>query len=84
MEQTLMERREKQRIGTVAKVVVALLAGLVVLLLLLPGSGVDTQPPQCYSMFGYSVPCGSWPAVAAGAATAGVVGLALLLKDRFR
>lgn len=63
-------------------IVVALLAGLAVLLLLFPGSGIDRQPPECYSMFGYSVPCGGGLAVAAGAAMAGFVGLALWVNDR--
>jgi hypothetical protein len=65
-------------------IVVALLAGLVVVLLLLPGSGIDRQPPECYSVFGYAVPCDAWVAWAAGAATAGVVGLALWVLDRRR
>jgi len=53
----------------------ALLAGLgscfLVLLLLLPVSGIDTNPPVCYATFGYTVPCGS--GLAFGAAL--VVGL---------
>lgn len=65
-------------------IVVALLAGLVVLVLLFPGGGIDRQPPECYSMFGYVVPCDAWVAWAAGAATAGVVGLALWVVDRRR
>jgi len=65
-------------------IVVALLAGLVVLLLLFPGSGITRQPPECYSMFGYVVPCDAWVAWAAGGATAGVVGLALWMIDRRR
>ena len=65
-------------------IVVALLAGLAVVLLLFPGSGIDRQPPECYSVFGYVVPCDAWVAWAAGAATAGVVGLALWALDRRR
>jgi hypothetical protein len=65
---------------TIAKVGFALLAGLVALVLLFPASGVDTLPPECFSMLGYSVPCGGGEAVAAGAATAAVVGLWLWLK----
>lgn len=61
--------------------VVALLAGLAVLLLLFPGSGIDRQPPECYAMLGYVVPCGSGLAVAAAAAVAGLVGVALWIKD---
>jgi len=41
----------------------SLLAGLcsavLVVLLLLPVSGVDTNPPVCSATFGYTVPCGS-------------------------
>lgn len=65
-------------------IVVALLAGLVALVLLFPGSGIDGLPPECYSLFGYVVPCDAWVAWAAGAATAGVVGLALWVIDRRR
>jgi hypothetical protein len=65
-------------------IVVALLAGLAVVLLLFPGSGIERQPPECYSMLGYVVPCDAWVAWAAGAATAGVVGLALWALDRRR
>jgi hypothetical protein len=69
---------------SVAKVAVAFLAGLVVLVLLFPFSGVDTLPPQCLSLFGYGVPCGTAPSLAAGAATAAIVGLALWLRERRR
>jgi len=62
---------------TAAKVAVAILAGIVVLVLLFPASGVDTRPPECYSAFGYTVPCGAGWSLAAGAATAGVVGVLL-------
>ncbi len=65
-----------------AKVAIALLAGLVVLVLLFPGSGMMSQPPQCLSAFGYSVPCESGVAVAAGAVTAGIVGLSLWRAGR--
>lgn len=46
-------------------------SGFLVVLLLLPVSGIDTNPPVCYSTFGYTVPCGS--GLAFGAAL--VVGL---------
>lgn len=62
--------------------VVALLAGLAVLLLLFPGSGIDRQPPECYSMFGYTVPCGGGLALVAATLTAGIVGFALWIYDR--
>jgi hypothetical protein len=65
-------------------IIVALLAGFVVLLALFPASGVDTQPPVCRSMLFYVVPCEKWVAWAAGAVTAGIVGLALWKYDRRR
>lgn len=41
----------------------SLVAGLgsaaLVLLLLLPAGGTDSNPPVCRSTFGYTVPCGS-------------------------
>ena len=80
MEQTV---KQGARI-TVTKVALALVAGIAVLVLLFPASGIDPLPPQCFSVFGYSVPCGGGLAVAAGAATAGVVSLALWLKSRRR
>ena len=79
-----MERTEKHGPSmTMAKVAVALLAGLVVFVLLAPFSRVDTLPPQCLSVFG-GVPCGAGLSIAAGVATAGVVGLSLGLKSRRR
>lgn len=77
---------------TVFKVAVSLIAGIVVIVLLIPASGVDTLPPTCWSVFGYEVPCGPGPpglayaslAYAAGAATAAVVGFAFWLDGRRR
>ncbi len=73
-----MERttRSSTRPRTIT-IVIALLVGLVVLLLLFPASGVDSDPPVCRSMFFYVVPCDAWVAWAAGAATAGLIGLAM-------
>ena len=61
----------------------ALLAGLVVVVLLFPwGGGVDTDPPTCYGMFGlWTVPCGGWPTLVAGAVTTLLVWLVLLVKE---
>jgi hypothetical protein len=53
-----------------------------VLVLLFPGSGVDTLPPECYSVFGYTVPCDPRVAVAAGVTTVAVVGLLLWIAGR--
>jgi len=55
----------------VPALVAGLGSGFLVLLLLLPVSGIDTNPPVCYATFGYTVPCGS--GLAFGAAL--VVGL---------
>ena len=76
-----MERRNRptsvMRLG-----VAAVLAGLVVVVLQLPFSGVDTDPPTCYGMFHlWTVPCGGWPTVAAGVVTALLVWLVLLVKE---
>lgn len=62
------------------RVVAALLAGLVVTVLLLPWTGVDSDPPRCWSMFDYEVACGSL-AYIAGAATALIVALAFWLES---
>jgi hypothetical protein len=78
-----MERTEGPRTwSTAAKVAIAVLAGLVVLVLLFPASGVDTLPTECYSVFGYTVPCGGGLAVAAGTATAAVTGILLWIAGR--
>lgn len=69
---------------TVAKIALALLAGLVVLVLLYPAVIVDTLPQQCSSMVGLGAPCDAGLAFPGGAATAGIVGLLLWLRDRRR
>ena len=46
------------------------------------GGGINTDPPICLGMLGYHVPCGGWPALAAGAITAGVIWLGLWWWDR--
>ena len=63
--------------------VAALLAGLVVFILQFPwGGGIDPDPPTCYGMFAlWTVPCGGWPTVVAGAITALLVWLVLLVKE---
>jgi hypothetical protein len=40
--------------------------------LLVPASGIDTEPPECYSAIGFVVPCGSGFA-AIGALTAALL-----------
>jgi len=69
---------------TMAEFALALLAGVVVLVLLLPIRGVDSDPPVCWSTLDYVVPCGNGLALAAGATTAGLVGWALWLRGRRR
>jgi hypothetical protein len=59
------------------RIAAALLAGLAVLVLLFPVSGILPVPPECYSVFGYTVPCELWVAIVAGAATALVTGVLL-------
>ena len=78
MEQTTWPRTQPRT----STIVIALVAGFVALLLLFPASGVDTLPPECYSMFGYVVPCDAWVAWVAGAGVAGLVGLGLSLRGR--
>lgn len=77
---------KKQGSSTMRKVTVALLAGLVVFVLLFQwGGGLSSDPPTCFGMFGWwTVPCGGWPAVAAGALTAGAVWLVLSWWERRR
>lgn len=66
--------------------VAALLAGLVVVVLQFPwGGGVDTDPPTCYGMLNlWTVPCGGWPTLAAGAIAALLVWLVLVVKENPR
>lgn len=63
--------------------VAALLAGLVVFVLQFPwGGGVDTDPPTCYGMFNaWTVACGGWPTLIAGAVTVVLVWVVLLVKE---
>ena len=62
----------------------AMAAGVVVLLLLLPAYGIDTDPPQCFSTFDYSVPCGAGLAfgAAAVAGAGGWLGAGAFLRRR--
>lgn len=85
MEEAPMDQGTNRRVrAAVVRVGVALLAGLVVLVLLFPAHGIDPIPPQCFSLIGYTVPCEDGLALAAGATTAGVVGLLLWLRGRSR
>ena len=81
-----MEQTTRGTLVTVAKVTVAAVAGVIVLLLLFPAGVLTSNPPQCLSTFGYRVPCGrlaitafrlaEWSLVAS-AVTAGAVGFSL-------
>jgi hypothetical protein len=66
--------------------VAAALAGLVVFVLQFPwGGGTASDPPTCFGMFGaWTVPCGVWPTLLAGAATAFLVWLVLVVKENLR
>ncbi len=59
----------------------AVLGALVALALLLPAHGNDSDPPECFSYFGYVVPCGFGPEQSEGAgfAAAGAAIAALLV-----
>ncbi len=65
------KRSARPSVGTI---IVALLAGLLVLLILFPAGGANTQPPDCWAYLFYPVPCERWAAPLAGAVTAGLVG----------
>jgi hypothetical protein len=80
-----MQSTDRQPTSPLRLGVAALLAGLVVVVLQFPWAGVDTDPPTCYGMFhAWTVPCGGWPTVAAGAMTALLVWLVLLVKENPR
>lgn len=58
-------------------IIVGLLAGLLVLLILVPATVATSDPPVCWAMLFYVVPCDGWVAPLAAAMTAGLVGLGL-------
>lgn len=70
-----------RRFGVTA--VACALAAVVAFVLLLPASGVDTEPLEGFSTFGYVVPCGLGPeqshgeafAVSGAALSAALVGI---------
>lgn len=74
-----MEQTMRPAWATVMKVAVALLAGIVMFVVLVPTSGAG---PFCYSLLAIRVPCEGELAFAAGAVTAGVIGLALWLNQK--
>ena len=77
MEPTDRRPASPKRLG-----VAAVLAGLVVVVLQFPIAGIDTDPPTCFGMFyAWTVPCGGWPTLLAGAVTAVLVWVVLLVKE---
>jgi len=65
-----------------AKVVIAVLAGFVAFVILVPTSGAE--PPLCYSMLAFQVPCDGQVAIVAGVVTGASVGVAFWLGDPLR
>lgn len=52
-----MPRPTRQAVAV--RIATSLAAALLTLFVIHPAGGIDTDPPQCYSTFDYSVPCGS-------------------------
>lgn len=77
--QALWERDVKKRFRATGAAAAA--GALVVLVLLFPTGGNDSDPPECFSAFGYVVPCGLGPEQAQGPgfALAGAVLAAVLV-----
>lgn len=69
------DRTPTRRTYRLQNALAQLVAGLVVLAALFPISGAATIPSQCSGVLGYTVPCGPWFALVAGAAAAGLVRL---------
>ncbi len=61
---------------------VATTVGLVAAVLLFPWYGVDSDPPQCWSIFDYVVPCHAGVAVLAGLGGAAMVGVLISVISR--
>jgi hypothetical protein len=76
----LMTRRSgAERRSIVRRLAVAVIAGLIVHLLLFNFTKDDSDPPVCYSLVGYVVPCGNLSYAAASGA-AGFVAVVLLIR----
>ncbi len=75
----MRRRRGVARRSIVGRRGAAVCAGLLVHLLLFNFTKDDSDPPVCYSLVGYAVPCGNVSYVAASGA-AGSVAVALLVR----
>lgn len=78
-------RRTRRRDGWVVVALSAVVAGILLYLLLVPASGIDRDPPECYSTFGYVVPCGAGLSLGfalAAAVIAGAVAHMLMRRRR--
>jgi hypothetical protein len=62
------------------RTILPLLAGIAALVLFFPITGIDTDPPICYSVL-LTVACGAELSIGAGLATAAVVGLVLWVAE---
>ena len=60
-------------------VLAAVLGALVAFVPLIPSGGNDSDPPECFSFFGYVVPCGFGPEQSHGAGFAGAGALLAVL-----
>lgn len=61
---------------------VALVVGFAVLVLLAPFSGAASDPPQCYAVLGYRVPCRLGVTVAAAVVTTVVLAVYGWIRSR--
>lgn len=72
-----------RRAALVADLIMAAAVGLLALILLAPTSGVDSQPPECYSTFTYLVPCSwAWAYAACVVATAATATILMAFRRR--
>lgn len=62
------------RSSIAGRLALAVIAGLVVHLLLFNASKDDSDPPVCYSLIGYEVPCGNLSYAAASVSACVVAG----------
>lgn len=58
------------------------LAALLAFVALWPASGIDTEPPECYALPGYVVPCAPGFALAGAIAAAACVAVGITIGRR--